>query len=88
MPNMTTGIMNYRWLCLSLVIFIVDQGTKIWATQTLLLYNPQPVIPFVNLTLAFNAGAAFSFLSDAGGWQRWGFVIVALIITGVLLCWL
>jgi signal peptidase II len=46
------------------------------------------VIPFFNLTLLHNTGAAFSFLSEAGGWQRWFFALVALIISAVILLWL
>ncbi len=77
-----------HWLWLSLLILVLDQLTK-W----LVLTNLQPfevieLIPNLNLTLMFNTGAAFSFLADAGGWQRWLLAITALAVTGALTVWL
>jgi signal peptidase II len=46
------------------------------------------LLPFFNLTLAYNPGAAFSFLSDQGGWQRWFFIVLAFVVSAVLLVWL
>ena len=51
-------------------------------------YQAVTVLPFFDLTLMYNKGAAFSFLSDQGGWQRWFFVTVALLVTAVLIGWL
>ena len=59
-----------RWLWLSLAVILLDQSTKFAANTLLVPYQPLPVTPFFNLTLMFNKGAAFSFLSEAGGWQR------------------
>ncbi len=70
------------WYLLSLFVLIIDQGTK-WLAETNLTFNePVPVIePFLNWTLAYNYGAAFSFLADAGGWQKWFFSGLALVMS-------
>jgi len=59
---------------IALVVVILDQITKIWVDRSLQLYEQIPITPSFNITLAYNEGAAFSFLDDAGGWQRWFFV--------------
>ncbi|UGB44392.1 signal peptidase II [Frateuria edaphi] len=78
------------WLLLSLLVIGLDQLTKIWALHALQPAGmPHPVIPgFLNWTLAFNTGAAFSFLAQGDGWQRWFFVVLALVISGALVVWL
>ncbi len=77
------------WLTLSLLVIALDQLTKWIVLSHLQPYQPLPVIPGVlNWTLAFNTGAAFSFLADAGGWQRWGFSALAVVICSVLAVWL
>ena len=78
------------WLLLSLLVIGLDQLTKLWALHALQPAGmPHPVIPgFLNWTLAFNTGAAFSFLAEGAGWQRWFFVALALVISGVLVVWL
>ncbi len=77
-----------KWLRLSALVLFLDQGTKILAEYYLKLYQPVEVLPFMNLTLMQNHGAAFSFLADAGGWQRWFFVVLTIVITVFLLRWL
>ena len=77
-----------RWLWLSLLVVALDQGSKQLAEATLQLHERVPLLPFFNLTLAYNEGAAFSFLGDQGGWQRWLFTGLAIGVTGVLLVWL
>lgn len=77
-----------RWLWLSGLIILVDQLTKWGAERLLDLHVPVPVMPSFNLTLVYNTGAAFSFLSDAGGWQRWFFSLLALAVSVFLLFWL
>jgi signal peptidase II len=67
---------------------LLDWQTKQWASEALELYRPQEVFSWLNITLAHNYGAAFSFLSDAGGWQRWFFMMLASGISMVLLVWL
>jgi len=76
------------WLWLSVVIFVADQATKYWATQTLTLYVPEKVTGFFNLTLLHNKGIAFSLLADQPGWQRWFILIMASVIVIWLLFWL
>lgn len=77
-----------KWLFLSLVIIIVDQITKGIASAQLTMFDPVAVLPSFNFTLMHNQGAAFSFLSDAGGWQRWFFTILASIVSIAIIIWI
>jgi len=77
-----------RWLWLSLVVVILDQATKQLVESTFLVFEVMPLLPYVNLTLVYNEGAAFSFLSDQGGWQRWLFVLIGLVVSLVLVVWI
>ncbi|MCW8825648.1 MAG: signal peptidase II [Gammaproteobacteria bacterium] len=77
-----------KWLWLSLVVIVLDQLTKYLATDLLVYAEPVAVIPFFNLTLLHNTGAAFSFLSDAGGWQRWFFAVIAIVFSIGITIWL
>ncbi len=61
-------------------IFFLDLITKNYALSSLIINHSISINNFLNFTLAFNHGAAFSFLSDAGGWQRWFFIIFSLIV--------
>jgi signal peptidase II len=73
------------WLGLSALLILADQWSKAWATASLVYRQPVPVIDgFWNWTLVHNYGAAFSFLSDAGGWQRWFFSGLAVVISVAL----
>jgi len=76
------------WLWLALIGLVVDQATKLYVLANFKLHESVNVLPFFNFTYAQNKGAAFSFLSDAGGWQRWFFTIIAVSISGVLIYWL
>lgn len=76
------------WLLMAVVIVVLDLWTKNLATQKLSLYRPVEITSWLNMTLAHNYGAAFSFLSDAGGWQRWLFTVLASVVTVVLVVWL
>lgn len=77
------------WLWLSVLVIVLDQASKHWFEHNLSLYEQIVVIPdLFSWTLAYNKGAAFSFLADQGGWQRWFFALVALVASGVLLVWL
>jgi len=78
----------WLWLAVTALVIILDWHTKQLATELLELYRPQAVFPWLNMTLAHNYGAAFSFLSDAGGWQRWFFIVLASGVSLVLLVWL
>lgn len=77
-----------QWLWLSLFIIVADQVTKMLILTRVELYDRIPVVPHLDITHLHNTGAAFSFLSDAGGWQRWFFVILGLIVSGLIAVWL
>ncbi len=77
-----------RWLWLTAIIFILDLWTKNLASQYLQMHDPVAVTSGFNLTLMHNMGAAFSFLSDAGGWQRWFFICLALAVSIFIFIWL
>ena len=77
------------WLLLSVAIIGLDLWTKALALAHLQLHEPVPVIDgLLNWTLTYNLGAAFSFLSDAGGWQRWFFSALAAGVSLLLVFWL
>ena len=67
------------WLWLSAVVIVLDQITKHMIVDRFSLYERLDVFPHFNLTLAYNSGAAFSFLADAGGWQRWLFTAIGRV---------
>lgn len=69
-----------RWWALALILFVADWVTK-QVVETYLFYGQEiAVLPFFDLTLRYNTGAAFSFLAQAGGWQRWFFSIIAFAV--------
>jgi signal peptidase II len=77
------------WLALSALVVILDQATKAWVLSSLPEFQPIPVIEgFWNWYRTYNTGAAFSFLSDASGWQKYFFVVLAAGISGLLAWWL
>jgi signal peptidase II len=77
-----------KWLWLSALAVILDQLTKYVAEAELLLHRPVAIFPGFNFTLMYNKGAAFSFLSEAGGWQRIFFVTLSTAISIFLFFWL
>lgn len=79
---------NALWLVLSAIVMGLDLWTKSLAENSLEYGEFIPVWSFFNLTLAYNTGAAFSFLADAGGWQRYFFTAVSVIAVLVMLVWL
>lgn len=77
------------WLWLSLLVIVLDALSKQWALTTLSFQQPVPVFDGVlNWTLMYNYGAAFNFLADHSGWQRWLFSAMAVFISGLLGFWL
>ena len=77
------------WLVVSALVIACDQATKAMVRHALLPYQPHVVIPHVlNWTLAFNRGAAFSFLADSSGWQTWLFGLLAVVVSVGLAIWL
>ena len=74
-----------NWIGLAAVVVLLDQWTKHLVRGALRTGEVIPVTDFFDLVLAFNPGAAFSFLADQAGWQRWFFVALAAVICGWLL---
>ena len=84
--NEPTGML--KWLWFSGLVVVLDQITKILISNSFQMYEKLELTPFFNLTLAHNPGAAFSFLASEGGWQRWFFTGIAVVISVVLTVWL
>lgn len=80
--------MMFRYLWISAVVIIADQASKWIANTSLDFQQAEPVFPYFEWYLTYNHGAAFSFLASAGGWQRWFFLVLALVISTILLGWL
>ena len=76
-----------KWIALALAIVIVDQFVKFWIVQKFALHETLYVTPFFNLVYVRNTGAAFSMFADAGGWQRYFFIGVAILASAWVL-WL
>ncbi|ACR29941.1 signal peptidase II [Burkholderia glumae] len=75
------------WLGISLIVILFDQLTKIAVLKTFSYGVMHPITSFFNLTLVFNRGAAFGFLSAASGWQRWAFTALGIAAT-LVICYL
>ena len=73
-----------KWLGVALAVIAADHLTKWWVSSTLDFQEFIPVLPFFSLVLVHNTGAAFSFLANAGGWQRWFFIGVGIVATVVI----
>jgi len=84
----TTSARFVIWIIIAAVIVIADQLTKWAIIEWIPLYDKVPLNSFINLTHQKNPGAAFSFLADAGGWQRWFFVALSSIVSVVIAVWL
>ena len=76
------------WLWISALVIVIDQATKRVVDTTMQLYQSIELIPCFQLTYLRNQGAAFSFLSGAGGWQRWFFIGLAIIASVFICFWL
>ena len=92
MPNLgTPGFRSRRALwgyATAVLVISADQWSKLLASSQLEYRIPVEITGWFDLLLAHNTGAAFSFLADAGGWQKWFFSVVALTVSGVMLVWL
>ncbi len=86
------GLVGYKayalWMSIAVVIIGLDQLTKLAIIRWVELFERIPINSFLNITHHQNTGAAFSFLADAGGWQRWFFAVLAVVVSGVLTVWL
>ena len=77
------------WLWLTLLVLVIDQTSKVYFDSALQMYQQVVIIPdYFSWTLAYNTGAAFSFLADSAGWQRWLFALIAVVVSAVLVVWL
>ncbi len=85
---MLKGRSGLVWLGLSVILLILDQITKVIVSTQMKLYQSIELLPIFSFTYVHNYGAAFSFLSEAGGWQRWFFSIIAVTISVLLVYWL
>lgn len=72
------------WLVLAAAIAFADQATKLWIEALLEPGENMTITPFFDLVLVFNRGAAFSFLADAGGWQRAFFIVIAVVASAII----
>ncbi|WP_338522602.1 signal peptidase II [Pseudomonas batumici] len=90
MPNTSAGRFGrLGWLWLSVLVLVIDQASKFHFASSLNLYQQIVVIPdYFSWTLAYNTGAAFSFLAESSGWQRWLFALIAVVVSAVLVVWL
>ena len=91
MPNTsTTGRFGrLGWLWLTVLVLVIDLTSKVYFDNALQMYQQIVVIPdLFSWTLAYNTGAAFSFLADSAGWQRWLFALIAVVVSAVLVVWL
>ncbi len=79
---------KWVWFTLSIFVVFFDQASKYWAEISLIPYKPLSIFPMLNFTLAFNTGAAFSFLNGAGDWHRWFFASFSLLMSLILIVWL
>lgn len=77
-----------KWLWISLLVVGLDQIAKLVAEAQLPFHQPVNVIPYFDWYLTYNTGAAFSFLAEAGGWQRWFFAITSIVISTIIVVWL
>ncbi|WP_317932990.1 signal peptidase II [Halioxenophilus sp. WMMB6] len=78
----------WLWYGLALLVIGLDQLTKIWISDAMVLGQSVIFTSFFNFTLLHNEGAAFSFLSSAGGWQRYALGILALVVSVGLVVWI
>ena len=87
MPDQN-GISSLRWFAVAATVLLLDQLTKLWIMTGFVLGDSRYISSFFNLVRVHNEGAAFSFLSDAGGWQRWFFTFLSSAISLVIIVWL
>ncbi|HEX5362494.1 MAG TPA: signal peptidase II [Fluviicoccus sp.] len=87
MPS-TVNLKNLHWLWLGVVVFVLDQWSKTYFERLLDHGQSIDLLPVFSWTLAYNTGAAFSFLHDAGGWQRWFFIVLAISVCSGMVVWL
>ena len=82
----TSNTRFFAWTAIAALLVIADQVTKWAIVKWIALYEKIPLNSFINLTHQKNPGAAWSFLADAGGWQRWFFIALASVVSVILVC--
>ncbi len=85
---LSRGHRPVQWLWVSAAVIAFDQLTKLWISYHLGLFDVEQILPFFNLTLLHNQGAAFSMLSHASGWQRWFFIALGIAVSLGIMAWL
>jgi signal peptidase II len=85
---MTRTHPQLKWLWISLLVVALDQATKQIAESQLTPHQTVNLLPYFDWYLTYNTGAAFSFLANAGGWQRWLFTVIAVVISLVIVQWI
>lgn len=76
------------WVWIAIAVLLIDRYSKVWVVDHLRFQEPLEILPFFKLTLAYNTGAAFSFLHSANGWQNWFLGGLAFVVSAVILIWL
>jgi signal peptidase II len=76
------------WLPVTIAVIVLDQLVKLWIVEHLALYGTVRLLPVLDVTLTYNRGAAFSFLAEASGWQKWLFAGLAVAVAGGIVLWL
>jgi signal peptidase II len=76
------------WLVLSIILLVLDRYSKIWMMEHLQFAEPMRILPFLNFTLSYNTGAAFSFLDGASGWQHYLLGGLAVVVSFYIIGWL
>ncbi|MGH8264555.1 MAG: signal peptidase II [Steroidobacterales bacterium] len=84
----TASLAAVRWLWFSVLVIVLDQASKAWIIAHFELYQSLPVASFLEIIRTHNTGAAFSFLANAAGWQRWVFIGLGLVVSIVLPVWM
>ena len=82
------GVSLIWWYLIALMVLVFDQLTKTWVIAEFYLGQREIITSFFNLVHVHNYGAAFSFLSDAGGWQRWFFAALSAVVSAVIVVWI
>lgn len=73
-----------KWLGIAILVIVLDHLSKWWVSSIMELHQAIPIWPFFSLVRVHNYGAAFSFLADAGGWQRWFFIVIGIVATIII----
>jgi signal peptidase II len=82
------GLSGWRWLPLTAAVIVLDHLVKLWMRHHFAPFERVHVLKVLDIILTYNTGAAFSFLADASGWQRWLFVVLALAVSVALIVWM